>query len=344
MAYIQLNKINMSYDNKHRVLKDLSMDLKKGELVSLLGPSGCGKTTTLRIIAGLQEPTSGELIIDGEEYTHIPVHRRNFGMVFQSYALFPHLTVADNVAFGLKNQELSKEEIVQKVDEYLKIVGLSELKDRYPEQLSGGQRQRVALARALVIQPKLLLFDEPLSNLDAQLRVGMRNEIKRIQSESGITSVFVTHDQEECFSISDKVAIMNQGIIEQYDTPEYIYSHPKTRFVAEFIGFENFFEVVHEDSNRYLANNISLMIDQEAPVVPYEATIRPNQIQIAEETGINTVLGKVTLRIFLGEDYQYVVETPLGDLTVELPHRYAYDVGDDIILQLPADQIVLVEK
>ena len=215
MTFVDLKDIRVSYDGKQDILKDLNISMEKGELVSLLGPSGCGKTTTLRVIAGLIKPNDGQFFVDQEELTKVPVHKRNFGMVFQSYALFPHLTIAENVAFGLKLRKESKQTMDQKVTEMLKVCGLESLGDRYPKQLSGGQRQRVALARALIIEPKLLLLDEPLSNLDAKLRVAMRIEIKRIQQQLGITTVFVTHDQEECFSISDKVAIMNNGVIEQ---------------------------------------------------------------------------------------------------------------------------------
>ena len=240
MAFVSLENINMVYNKQNHVLKDFNLEVEKGELVSLLGPSGCGKTTTLRIVAGLLKQNSGKFFLDGEDMTSVAVHQRKFGMVFQSYALFPHLTVEENVAFGLKLRKEEASVIRQKVDKMLELCGLTNLQKRYPKQLSGGQRQRVALARALVIEPKLLLLDEPLSNLDAKLRVQMRLEIKRIQQQFKITTLFVTHDQEECFSISDKVAVMNNGIIEQYGTPEEIYRKPKTEFVARFIGFENF--------------------------------------------------------------------------------------------------------
>ena len=249
MSFVKLTDVNMIYDNKHHILKDLNLSIEKGELVSLLGPSGCGKTTTLRIVAGLLSQNSGTFELEGEDMTKVPVHHRQFGMVFQSYALFPHLTVAENVAFELKVRKESKAVIDEKVAKMLEVCGLAELGDRYPKQLSGGQRQRVALARALVIEPKLLLLDEPLSNLDAKLRLQMRLEIKRIQQQFKITTLFVTHDQEECFSISDKVAVMNNGIIEQYGTPEEIYQHPTTEFVARFIGFENFIKGIVQENH-----------------------------------------------------------------------------------------------
>lgn len=203
MDLIKLENIDVSYDGKNNILENLNLKIKKGELVSLLGPSGCGKTTTLRVVAGFIEPTGGKVMLDNEDYTKMPVHKRNFGLVFQSYALFPHLTVEENVAFGLKMKKMSKDEINKKVSEMLEVVDMSHLAKRYPKELSGGQRQRVAIARALVIEPSLLLLDEPLSNLDAKLRLKMRVEIRKLQQKLGITTLFVTHDQEECFSISD---------------------------------------------------------------------------------------------------------------------------------------------
>ena len=247
MDLIKLQNINVSYDKKNNILENLNLNIKKGELVSLLGPSGCGKTTTLRVVAGFIEPTAGNFYLGDEDYTKIPVHNRNFGLVFQSYALFPHLTVEENVAFGLKMKKAPKDEINKKVADILETVDMSHLAKRYPKELSGGQRQRVAIARALVIEPSLLLLDEPLSNLDAKLRLKMRVEIRKLQQKLGITTLFVTHDQEECFSISDKVAVLNKGVIEQFDTPENIYSNPATEFVARFVGFENFIDLSKEN-------------------------------------------------------------------------------------------------
>ena len=251
MAFMTLNQIDVSYDKKKQILKGLDLKVEKGELVSLLGPSGCGKSTTLRVVAGFIDPQGGTFTLDGEDMTRVAVHKRNFGLVFQSYALFPHLSVYDNVAFGLRTRKMDKETIDKKVKDILEVCGLTELAQRFPKQMSGGQRQRVALARALVIEPKLLLLDEPLSNLDAKLRLSMRVEIKRLQKKLGITTLFVTHDQEECFSISDKVAVMNNGVIEQFDTPENIYRRPATEFVARFIGFENFLEMERDGVHVY---------------------------------------------------------------------------------------------
>ena len=343
MSYVDLKNIAVSYDGKSNILEGLNLEIEKGELVSLLGPSGCGKTTTLRVIAGYIEPKSGDLLVNDQNYTKIPVHKRNFGIVFQSYALFPHLTVFENVAFGLKMKKTDKETTAKKVNEMLEICGLTEYKDRYPKQMSGGQRQRVALARALVIEPNLLLLDEPLSNLDAKLRIQMRVEIKRLQKKLNITTVFVTHDQEECFSISDRVAVMNNGIIEQYDTPENIYAKPKTEFVARFIGFENFIDVIKKDENRYEANGTIFHVDEKVGNAVSKMTIRPDDIEIVKEMSAeNGISGKVLVRTFLGKSYQYEVESDFGRLVVNGSDTDVYETGDSIYLNLPSHKIVLV--
>lgn len=229
---------------KDTIINGLSVDVRPGEFFTLLGPSGCGKTTLLRMIIGFNSIEGGTIKIDDQIINDIPTHLRNMGMVFQNYAIFPHMSVKDNVAFGLKNRKVAKEKMNALVDEILETVKIAHLKDRMPTQLSGGQQQRVALARAIVIHPQVLLMDEPLSNLDAKLRVEMRNAIKLIQQKIGITTVYVTHDQEEALTMSDRIAIINQGVLEQVDTAFDIYEHPKTRFVAGFIGESNIFDAV----------------------------------------------------------------------------------------------------
>jgi putative spermidine/putrescine transport system ATP-binding protein len=346
MSYVELKDIRVSYDNKANILKDLNLSIEKGELVSLLGPSGCGKTTTLRVIAGLIEPNDGEFLVDSQNLTKVPVHKREFGMVFQSYALFPHLTIKENVAFGLKLRKEKKNSIDKKVKDILAITGLEELGDRYPKQLSGGQRQRVALARALVIEPKLLLLDEPLSNLDAKLRLAMRIEIKRIQRQLGITTVFVTHDQEECFSISDRVAVMNKGVIEQFDTPEEIYNNPKTEFVARFIGFENFFELTPTEEWNYKAIDGTVFHStRDWEPGKRTGTIRPDDIEIVRNTKQNTkntFSGIIKVRTFLGKSYQYEVETPIGKLLANKTDDVVYQVGDEVTLSMPSHKLIIV--
>jgi putative spermidine/putrescine transport system ATP-binding protein len=350
MSLINLKDVIVSYDGNTNILKNLNMDIENGQLVSLLGPSGCGKTTTLRVIAGFIEAKSGQFIFDEKDYTNIPVHKRNFGLVFQSYALFPHLSVFDNVAFGLKMKKMSKDEIKKDVEKILELVDLHGFGSRYPKELSGGQRQRVALARALVIKPKLLLLDEPLSNLDAKLRLKMRLEIRKLQQKLGITTVFVTHDQEECFSISDKVAVMNGGIIEQYDTPETIYSNPASEFVARFVGFENFLDLNKMGDNLYLSKSGMKFVsdyDKENTEVGNKivGTIRPDDIQIYDcETALenNTIGGTVEVRTYLGKEYQYSVNTEVGNILVTASNDKKFSQGNRVRLYLPSNKLILV--
>ena len=346
MAFMSLKDIDVSYDKKKQILKGLSLDVEKGELVSLLGPSGCGKSTTLRVVAGFIDPQGGSFLLDGEDMTKVPVHKRNFGLVFQSYALFPHLSVYDNVAFGLRTRKMDKELIDKKVKDILEVCGLSDLANRFPRQMSGGQRQRVALARSLVIEPKLLLLDEPLSNLDAKLRLSMRVEIKRLQKKLGITTLFVTHDQEECFSISDKVAVMNGGVIEQYDTPENIYRRPATEFVARFIGFENFLDVEKKADHLYvLSDGTAFKTAMDLDGGEYAATIRPDDIRLADDKFSENVLsGKVGVSTFLGKSYQYEVEPAAGVLKVNMGTDHVFKEGDMLRLYLPEDKLILVRR
>jgi len=238
MAYLDLANLEKSF-GPTRVVRDFTLAVGKGEFVSLLGPSGCGKTTVLRMVAGFEAPTAGSIRIDGQPVTDLPPNRRQIGMVFQAYALFPNLTVAENVAFGLKVQGVARAEREARVTEMLRLIGLPDLGGRYPFQLSGGQQQRVALARALAPRPRVLLLDEPLSALDAKVRVSLRSEIRAIQRDLGITTIFVTHDQEEAMSISDRIVVMNGGIAEQVGAPFQIYNRPATRFVAQFVGTLN---------------------------------------------------------------------------------------------------------
>ena len=278
----------------------------------------------------------------------MPVYKRNFGVVFQSYALFPHLTVFDNVAFGLKMRKMNKEDLRKDVLDILTVVDLKGFENRYPQELSGGQRQRVALARALVIKPKLLLLDEPLSNLDAKLRINMRVEIKKLQQKLGITTIFVTHDQEECFSISDKVAIMNNGIIEQYDSPENIYAHPASEFVARFVGFENFISLKQTDGKLYKSADGSKFKSDHSlknKTGNIVGTIRPDDIQLLPDSGaedLNTINGKIDIRTYLGKHYQYSVSTDLGNFIVNGSKEEKYVQGDKVSLYLPSNNIILV--
>ncbi len=352
MSLLTLKDLKVTYGHQV-VLENLNLSIEPGELVSLLGPSGCGKTTTLRTIAGFIEARSGQFIFGGRDYTKIPVHKRNFGFVFQNYALFPHLTVFDNIRFGLKLRKITHGEAERRVAEILDIVDLGDYAKRFPRELSGGQRQRVALARALVIKPDLLLFDEPLSNLDAKLRVKMRVEIKKIQQRLGITSIYVTHDQEECFSISDKVAIMNHGVIEQMDSPQNIYKQPATEFVAKFVGFENFIElqpIVGETAESCYVSLCGCRFEVQNQNTIQASTrckgaIRPDEIEIINRGDIpenNTIEGIIGISTFLGKEYQYIVDTPLGQLNVNSDAAVVYSQGDKIHLHLPKEKIILV--
>ena len=235
MAFLEISNIQKRFGSQTAV-HDFSISIEKGEFITFLGPSGCGKTTILRMLAGFEAPSAGSIVFDGKDVTHMPTNKRNVGMVFQSYALFPNMTVAANIGFGLKVASAAKDEIEARVREMLKLIKLDALAERYPWQMSGGQQQRVALARALANRPKVLLLDEPLSALDAKIRISLREEIRELQRELHITTVFVTHDQEEALSISDRIVVLNEGRVEQTGTPSAIYNFPRTRFVASFIG------------------------------------------------------------------------------------------------------------
>lgn len=353
MALLTLENVSVAYENQY-ILQNFNLNIEKGQLISLLGPSGCGKTTTLRLIAGFLEAKDGKFLFDGKDYTRVPVNKRNFGFVFQSYALFPHLSVFDNVAFGLRLRKVNETEVKNRVHQILDVVSLNGFEKRFPKELSGGQRQRVAIARALVIQPDLLLFDEPLSNLDANLRINMRVEIRRIQQELGITTVYVSHDQEECFSISDRVAIMNKGIIEQLDDPATIFKYPKTEFIARFIGFTNFITFgertdhngeigLRVGDHQFVASSHPGTANQTSK----KCAMRPDDLVVTTEEvadqGMNLLKGKVKVSTFLGRSYQYVVETSLGDFTVNQEMETSYRSGQNVNLLFPKDKMVLVD-
>ena len=304
MAYLELHNISKNFGGAGAVV-DFDLAVERGEFVSFLGPSGCGKTTTLRMIAGFELPTAGKVTLDGQDLTTKAPNQRNVGMVFQSYALFPNMTVGKNVGFGLKVRGRPKDEIEGRVKEMLELIKMSHLEKRYPYQLSGGQQQRVALARALAIQPHVLLLDEPLSALDAKIRVELRGEIRRIQRELQITTVYVTHDQEEALSISDRVVVMNAGRIEQVGQPFEIYNFPRTGFVAGFVGTLNQLQVtvvdaaagrVAFDEQTFLVGN-SLESGNGSSVL---AMLRPEELHFGAAPGENQLTGKVESVNFLG--------------------------------------------
>jgi putative spermidine/putrescine transport system ATP-binding protein len=349
MSFLSLENLKVAY-GKNTVLEDFNLSINKGEFVSLLGPSGCGKTTTLRSIAGFVKSQKGKIMFKGQDFTDVPVHKKHFGFVFQNYALFPHLNVFDNVAFGLKMQKTAESEIKTRVEKMIDLVGLSGFLKRYPAELSGGQQQRVALARALVIEPDLLLLDEPLSNLDAKLRVEMRVEIRNIQQKLGLTTVYVTHDQEECFSISDRVVVMKDGEIEQLDSPEKIYRNPETEFVADFVGFENFFDLFRDGDNfKTAAGDLFYVssVNLEKNKDKFRASIRPNDIEITRAGGEkkdNLIRGKIKISTFLGEKYQYNVETEYGEFVVNAATEKRIENDVQVNLYFPEEKIILVRE
>ncbi len=303
-----------------KAVDGVSLGIKKGELFTLLGPSGCGKTTLLRMIAGFNAIDEGEIAFDQTVINDIPAHKRNIGMVFQNYAIFPHMSVYENVAYGLKARKLSPAAIAKRVDEALELVQIGSYRDRQPAQLSGGQQQRVALARAVVIHPGILLMDEPLSNLDAKLRIQMRTVIKKLQRNLNITTIYVTHDQEEALAISDRIAVMRNGRIEQLGGPQQIYQQPVNAFVAGFIGTSNFLEatILRQESDHrvevLIAGKKRLTLALERPLgQEVVVSVRPEALELGEP-GEAELNGEITLATFLGDYINYEVELDNGQI------------------------------
>ena len=345
LSLVELTKTFSNTVSDVTAVDHINLDIRPGEFITLLGPSGCGKTTTLRMIAGFEDATSGQVMLDGENMVVVPPNKRPMSMVFQSYALFPHLSVRENVAYGLRLRKKSAEEIKEEVDIALAAMNLTAMADRAPSQLSGGQQQRVALARAMVVRPKVLLFDEPLSNLDAKLRVKMRVEIRRMQKRLGISSVYVTHDQSEAMAMSDRIVVMNSGRIEQVDTPEEIYLHPASVFVADFVGRANFVpaqaQEVGDDGMveiEALGQKIRVHSSEGAKeavregketvvlVRPESMRIQPTDEKPATLTGS---LGQVVTSIFYGETVEYEIETEFGSLVCVVSDPRAEDLLEE---------------
>jgi len=332
MSFLQLEKLSKHYGDLV-VVRDFDLSVEQGEFVSLLGPSGCGKTTTLQMIAGFADVTHGRITLDGRDITHARPNTRGLGIVFQSYALFPHLTVADNVAFGLVMRKVPRAEREARTREALALVKLHQHADRYPRELSGGQRQRVALARALVIRPPVLLLDEPLSNLDAKLREEMQYELRAIQRKTGTTTIMVTHDQAEALSISDRVVVMQDGRATQIDQPYRMYEHPGSEFIARFVGKTNLLAGTVTQTGpeaEVRSGPLSVRVDGAGLRLndPVQLSLRPEKL-VPVAAGQGKLAGTVVIRYFLGSQWMYEIDTPVGRLLALAPNDGAapLDVG-----------------
>lgn len=340
---IRFENITKSFDGVE-VLSNLNLSIHENEFVTLLGPSGCGKTTTLRILAGFETPDSGNVIFDGEDITNIPPNKRQLNTVFQKYALFTHMNVADNIAFGLKIKGKSKSEIDDKINYSLKLVGLEGFENRLPSSLSGGQQQRIAIARAIVNEPKVLLLDEPLGALDLKLRQGMQYELIRLKEELGITFVYVTHDQEEALTMSDTVVVMNKGIIQQIGTPEDIYNEPQNAFVADFIGESNLLDgiMVRDRLVNIGGLDFECVDTGFGENKPVDVVIRPEDVELNPEgTGITT--GKVISVVFKGVHWEMVVESRIGvNFLVQTTEHY--DPGSTVGINVDPFNIQIMNK
>ncbi len=334
-GFLSIEKLKLAYGQTVAV-PSLDLGLAEGELVALLGPSGCGKTTTMRAIAGLLKPSGGRIALQGRDITQMPANKRGVGLVFQSYALFPHLSVFENIAFGPRLRRNSRDEIARSVAEALRTVGLSGLEHRLPREISGGQQQRVALARAIVVEPRLLLLDEPLSNLDARLRLEMRSELKSLQRKLGMTMLYVTHDQAEALALADRVVVMRAGRIEQIADAETIYNQPRSAFTARFMGFENIFEIRE-----------GRLVGGDGQALPYHGADgakalawRPSGVAVGKGPYVARVLGAA----FTGAKLEYLLDTPIGHIKAELDaDQPRYAAGQEVAFDLPAAMAVALE-
>ena len=325
-----------------KALVDVTLDVHEGEFFTLLGPSGCGKTTLLRIIAGLELPDQGQVILGGQDITALPATKRQVNTVFQSYALFPHLSIFENVAFGLRSRKFPQNEVQTRVDRRLEMLGLEEMASRFPHQLSGGQQQRVALARALVNEPEVLLLDEPMSALDARLRAQVQVELRRLQRKLGQTFILVTHDQAEALVVSDRIAVMSEGEIIQFGTPKEVYEQPKTRFVAEFLGAANLIEGRGRDAG--VETDMGFLgLGTTPPWTQGTVAIRPERIRITDQKPQkNGVKAKVTEAIYRGTNVDLWLEP--GPLRVRTPAQREFNVDDEVWLELPVEGLVILDE
>lgn len=334
----------------------ITFEVESGELFTLLGPSGCGKTTTLRIIAGFEVPEEGKVYFDDEDVTFLKPYKRDTAMVFQNYALWPHMTVYDNIAYGLRIRKLPEDEIRKRIKWALELVKLEGLENRYPLQLSGGQQQRVALARALVVSPRVLLLDEPLSNLDAKLRIEMREEIKRLQKKLGITTIYVTHDQIEAMSISDKIAVMNKGRLLQYGSPREVYFRPTSEFVADFLGRSNIYygkagkitdgymEIYIPDLDATLLGvPVTEIKSKEVAVVVRPEIIRAVEKEASKREG-NVLSGKIDLAMFLGDKVEVRLRIAKTSLVAYMPNTFIPSIGQELYIKVPPENTIIIPK
>jgi iron(III) transport system ATP-binding protein len=344
---VRIENVNLSYGTNH-VLKDVNLEVRPGEFFAFLGPSGCGKTTLLRLIAGFNRAETGRVLIGGEDISRLPPWQRDVGMVFQSYALWPHLTVRRNVAFGLEERRLPRRDVERRVAAALDLVGMGLLADRRPSQLSGGQQQRVALARTIAVEPKVLLLDEPLSNLDAKLRTQVRRELRDLQRRLGITAIFVTHDQEEANTMCDRIAVMNEGVVQQVGTPVELYERPANLFVASFLGTANILagEVVGSGAERvFVTGGMRLPVPPSA-AIPAGARMvfRPQDAQIgAGEPGVTSVPGTISHREFLGSTIRYGVRVGDAEIAVDAPFHAGdplHESGASVSIGVPARSLL----
>ena len=331
-----------------RAVDEISLEIPRGSFFALLGPSGCGKTTTLRMIGGFEEPTSGRILLGDRDVVGLPPYKRDVNTVFQSYALFPHMTVADNVAFGLERKRIAKAEVRTRVSEILELVDLAGRENRKPRQLSGGQQQRVALARAIVCNPRVLLLDEPLGALDLKLRKQMQLELKRIQNEVGITFVHVTHDQEEAMTMADTIAVMNGGRIEQLGSPAELYERPRTAFVAGFLGKSNLLDgTIGDEGMVRLSDGSELRVHTNGTRGPVSIGVRPEKISLGDG-GVNRLAGRVKESAYIGVATEVVVATPVGELTVFHQNVEAGGVapapGSDVTLSWAPEATFVVDR
>ena len=338
---LELDGVSHRYGRGEPALSDLSLTVEPGELVALLGPSGCGKTTALKVIAGLLAPASGDVLVDGDSVVGTPPENRRAAMVFQKSLLFPHMSVAANVGFGLRMRGDSKEDLESRVKEALRQVQMENFADRQPGELSGGQQQRVALARALVTEPRLLLLDEPLSALDANLRGEMRELIKSLQREGGYTTVFVTHDQEEAVVLADRIALLFAGELQMYDHPQAFYDRPKSREVARFFGAANFLDG-HAENGTVHTSLGDLKLASAGPQGNVELTIRPESVRL--EDGENSFAARIVSVTYLGTQVNYTLEASGTKLRASLPPHVRLEVGDEVTARLPAESLWALES